>query len=148
MNPKNLNHRAKSTLTFTTRIVVVLAIVLICFSYLSIYHVLHPHRSIPPGYTLVKENIDFQSVDLVTEDGVRLSAWYTPPENGAVILLAHGYRDNRPEWVYALLAKKGYGVLAWDARAHGESDGEIWHGPNPEPAGRCAVPDRAGALCR
>ncbi len=42
-----------------------------------------------------------------------------------MILLAHGYGDNRPEWVHELLAKKGYGVLAWDARAHGESDGEI-----------------------
>lgn len=64
-------------------------------------------------------------MELVTEDGVRLSAWYTPPRNGAVILLAHGYGDNRPEWVHALLAKKGYGVMAWDARAHGESGGEI-----------------------
>jgi fermentation-respiration switch protein FrsA (DUF1100 family) len=64
-------------------------------------------------------------VNLYTEDGIRLSAWYTPPKNGAVILLAHGYGDNRPEWVYEMLAKKDYGVLAWDARAHGESDGRI-----------------------
>ncbi len=64
-------------------------------------------------------------MDLTTEDGIRLMAWYTPPKNGAVILLAHGYGDNRPEWVYALLAQKGYGALAWDARAHGESDGDI-----------------------
>jgi fermentation-respiration switch protein FrsA (DUF1100 family) len=42
-----------------------------------------------------------------------------------VILLAHGYGDNRPEWVYQMLVKRDYGVLAWDARAHGESDGEM-----------------------
>ena len=84
-----------------------------------------PPRIIPPGKTLKKFNIPYQSIDLITEDGIRLSAWYTPPRNGAVILLAHGYGDNRPEWVHELLAKKGYGVLAWDARAHGESDGEI-----------------------
>ncbi len=39
--------------------------------------------------------------------------------------MAHGYGGNRPEWLVALLTKAGYGVLAWDARAHGQSDGEI-----------------------
>jgi len=70
-------------------------------------------------------NIKYQSVDLVTEDGIRLSAWYTPSRNSAVILLAHSYGDHRPEWVYQMLVRKGYGVLAWDARAHGKSGGEI-----------------------
>jgi fermentation-respiration switch protein FrsA (DUF1100 family) len=65
-------------------------------------------------------------VELTTQDGIRLSAWYTPPrQKKAIILLAHGYGDNRPEWVHVMLAKKGYGVLSWDARAHGESGGEI-----------------------
>jgi pimeloyl-ACP methyl ester carboxylesterase len=86
---------------------------------------LHPPRIIPPGNTLRKYNIEYQPVDLITDDGIRLSAWYTPPTNGAVILLEHGYGDNRPESIHALLAKKKYGVLAWDARAHGESEGEI-----------------------
>ena len=98
---------------------------LLSLSLYGLYDVLHPPRIIPPGTTLREENILFQQVDLTTEDGIRLMAWYTPPKNGAVILLAHGYGDNRPEWVYALLAQKGYGALAWDARAHGESDGDI-----------------------
>lgn len=101
------------------------AFLLILLGLVGVYDVLHPPRIVPPGYTLVEENIHFQKMDLLTSDGIRLSAWYTPPENGTVILLAHGYGDNRPEWVYAMLAKKGYGVLAWDARAHGESDGDI-----------------------
>lgn len=86
---------------------------------------LHPPRNIPQGNTLRKYKIDYRSVDLITDDGLRLSAWYTPPQNGAVILLAHGYGNQRPEWVYSLLARKKYGVLAWDARAHGESEGSI-----------------------
>jgi fermentation-respiration switch protein FrsA (DUF1100 family) len=91
----------------------------------EVNNALHPPRIIPPGNTLRKYKVPYQRVDLVTEDGIRLAAWYTPPKNGAVILLAHGYGDNRPEWVYEMLAKRDYGVLAWDARAHGESDGEI-----------------------
>jgi fermentation-respiration switch protein FrsA (DUF1100 family) len=91
----------------------------------GLYDVMHPPRKIPLGTTLLEEKVDFQRIDLVTEDGVPLAAWYTPPKNGAVILLAHGYGDNRPEWVYALIARKDYGVLAWDARAHGESGGGV-----------------------
>lgn len=110
--------------TFIVEVVVALVILIIVLSYVSVNHYLHPPRIVPPGYTLVEKNVKFQEVDLITEDGIRLSAWYTPPRNGTVILLAHGYGDNRPEWIYVLLVKAEYGVLAWDARAHGESDGE------------------------
>lgn len=103
--------------------VLLLSIVLIAFA--EVNNVLHPPRIIPPGNTLRKHQIEYKPVKLITEDGIRLSAWYTPPQEGAVILLAHGYGDNRPEWVHVMLAKKGYGVLSWDARAHGESGGEI-----------------------
>lgn len=91
----------------------------------GLYDVMHPPRKIPPGTTLREENIQFQRIYLQTEDGISLAAWYTPPKNGVLVLLAHGYGDNRPEWVHAFLAKADFGVLAWDARAHGESGGEI-----------------------
>ena len=91
----------------------------------GLYDVMHPPRKIPPGTTLREQNIQFQRIDLKTEDGISLAAWYTPPKNGVLVLLAHGYGDNRPEWVYAFLAKADFGVLTWDARAHGESSGEV-----------------------
>jgi len=115
----------QSILTFTVNAIVALAVLTILFGFAEVNNALHPPRIVPPGNTLRESNIDFRYLDLITEDGVRLSAWYTPPRKGAVILLAHGYGDNRPEWVHAMLAKKGYGVLSWDARAHGESEGEI-----------------------
>ena len=46
-------------------------------------------------------------------------------KNGAVILVAHGYGDKRAEDFYALFASHGYGVIAWDFRAHGESEGDF-----------------------
>ena len=119
------NKKIKSITASAIKVVAVLLISIVVLGFIEVTNVLHPPRIIPPGKTLKKFNIPYQSIDLITEDGIRLSAWYTPPRNGAVILLAHGYGDNRPEWVHELLAKKGYGVLAWDARAHGESDGEI-----------------------
>jgi fermentation-respiration switch protein FrsA (DUF1100 family) len=100
-------------------------ILCLALSLYGVYDVMHPPRRIPPGTTLNEEGVVYQRVELTTQDGLQLAAWYTPPKNGALILLAHGYGDNRPEWVYALLARKDYGVLAWDARAHGESGGEV-----------------------
>jgi fermentation-respiration switch protein FrsA (DUF1100 family) len=42
-----------------------------------------------------------------------------------VILLAHGYGFHRIEDMYALFASHGYGVMAWDFRAHGTSEGDF-----------------------
>ncbi|MBM3124475.1 MAG: alpha/beta hydrolase [Chloroflexi bacterium] len=116
---------ARLILAFTSGLALGLFLLVAGLTYASVEDILHPPRRIPPGTTLREERVDFFNLDLYTEDGIRLTAWYTPPENGALILLAHGYGDNRPEWVHAILAKNGYGVLAWDARAHGESEGEI-----------------------
>lgn len=121
----NFRQKVFFIIKFFGRVILSAGILLVILGLVGVYDVLHPPRLVPPGYTLVEENINFQKVDLFTKDGIRLTAWYTPSENGTVILLAHGYGDNRPEWVHAMLAKRGYGVLAWDARAHGESDGDI-----------------------
>jgi fermentation-respiration switch protein FrsA (DUF1100 family) len=116
---------SRSLLSIASKIIIGLTVFTIVLGFAEVNNALHPPRIIPPGNTLRENKIEFQQLNLITEDAIRLSAWYTPPRKGAVILLAHGYGDNRPEWVHALLAKKGYGVLAWDARAHGESDGEV-----------------------
>lgn len=125
MNKTSGNRRTKLILFFGISFFFALFDLIVILGFAEVNNALHPPRIIPPGNTLRKYEIPYESIDLITTDGIRLSAWYTPPRKGAVILLAHGYGDNRPEWVHALLAKKGYGVLAWDARAHGESDGDI-----------------------
>ncbi len=86
---------------------------------------LHPERHVATGDYLRASGIAFQDIELVTDDGVKLSAWYTPSRNGAVILVAHGYGLHRPEDVYMLFASHGYGVVAWDFRAHGTSGGDF-----------------------
>ncbi len=67
-------------------------------------------------------------------DGVRLAGWYIPGRTGAAVLLVHGSHDTRVSTLSHLrmLAGAGYGVLAFDARGHGESRGEAnalgWRG--------------------
>jgi fermentation-respiration switch protein FrsA (DUF1100 family) len=120
-----MNKRTKSFLSHAARVILAFTVLFLAVGYYEVDQILRPPRNIPQGKTLRKFNIPYQEVDLHTADGVRLTAWYTPPRKGAVILVAHGFGDQRPEWVYEMLARTGYGVLAWDARAHGESDGEI-----------------------
>lgn len=94
-------------------------------SYRQATNYLHPARSMANRDYLKANGIIYQDVELTAEDGVKLSAWYTPPQNGTVILLAHGYGLHRMEDIYVLFASHGYGVMAWDFRAHGSSGGEF-----------------------
>lgn len=98
---------------------------LLWFSYRQAYDYVHPRRLAPPsGELLRQQGIPFREIELLASDGVKLAAWYTPPENGALILLAHGYGDRRSEEFYAFFAGHGYGALAWDFRGHGASGGD------------------------
>ena len=81
----------------------------------------------PPVETPARYQVPYQDVTLQTEDGLRLAAWYTPPPPGVriVLLLAHGQAARRDAWLHATAAQlTGLGVLSWDFRAHGASQGE------------------------
>lgn len=69
--------------------------------------------------------VPYQDVTLTTSDGIALAAWYTASANDTVVLVAHGHAAARLPEIYALFATNGYGVLAWDARAHGASGGDF-----------------------
>ncbi len=82
-----------------------------------------PMRETPGDYGVV-----YRSVVFTTEDGLRLAGWYTPPPVGesAVLLLAHGQGGHRMARVHAEAARyTGLGVLSWDFRGHGESQGAM-----------------------
>ncbi len=68
-------------------------------------------------------------VSVAAEDGATLRAWSIRPlvGNGDAVILLHGQSDNRTGTLgYAdLLLRHGYAVLLPDARAHGESGGEL-----------------------
>lgn len=122
---KSHYHWGRLGFIYVARALIALAVLMVLLGSVEINSVLHPPRRVSSGSVLSRWNIKYQPVELTTDDGVRLGAWYTPPRKGALILLAHSYGDHRPEWVYQMLARKGYGVLAWDARAHGTSGGDI-----------------------
>lgn len=67
----------------------------------------------------------YQDVELISQDGTTLRGWYIPSQNGAAIILVHGYAGNRLGVMFhaELLAGQGYGVLLFDLRGHGDSEG-------------------------
>ena len=69
--------------------------------------------------------ISHQDVSFRTSDGLLLSGWYVPSHNGAAIVIVHGGGGDRDgdRTHAAMLARAGYGVLLYDARGRGQSQG-------------------------
>ncbi len=87
---------------------------------------IHPaHRSVC-CITPADLDLDYEVVTFASRDGVNLSGWYIPSQNGATVILLHGYGADRREMLgrAAMLAGHGYGLLLYDERAHGESGGD------------------------
>lgn len=84
-------------------------------------------------------------------DGLTLAGWFVPPQNGAVIILLHGYGGNRTGniWHAEQLYRAGYGLLLYDQRASGESEGDRrsygWEDPADVGAAMDYVHGRADA---
>jgi uncharacterized protein len=85
--------------------------------------------NLPPGplgsATPTTYGLAYQNVAFRTADGVRLSAWYIPPRNGAAVVVLPGSGSTRTAVLgqAALLARHGYGTLLLDTRGHGLSGG-------------------------
>jgi hypothetical protein len=70
--------------------------------------------------------VPHQDVSFRTRDGLLLSGWYVPSRNGAAIVIVHGGGGDRDgdRTHAAMLARAGYGVLLYDARGRGQSQGD------------------------
>jgi len=72
----------------------------------------------PPAPPLPGEKITFE-----TSDGWTLTGTFSPPKGHLTFLFLHGVGSNRGEWgaLAQRLAAEGFGILAYDARGHAES---------------------------
>jgi dipeptidyl aminopeptidase/acylaminoacyl peptidase len=66
----------------------------------------------------------WREVDFQSADGLSLSAWIVPPQNGATVILVHGHGGNRAQLLddAAILVENGYGALLIDLRNSGGSE--------------------------
>jgi pimeloyl-ACP methyl ester carboxylesterase len=87
----------------------------------AIYVTRTPREPIDGTFSVPHREVAFE-----TADGLTIRGWYAPSQNGAAIVLVHGSGGNRqgPRKHAQLLAQHGYGVLLYDARGRGQSDGD------------------------
>jgi pimeloyl-ACP methyl ester carboxylesterase len=121
---------------FTLIVVVIAALFLVYVGhpfFLS-YGWTHPQRlavccATPADFGLVYNEVSFN-----TSDGLTLWGWWIPSKNRAAVILVHPIASNRVGVleIAAFLAHNGYGVLLFDLRAHGDSDGNILPFGGPE----------------
>jgi alpha-beta hydrolase superfamily lysophospholipase len=81
------------------------------------------HPLIPPLPT----DMTWEALDCWTEDGLRLLGWaLTPAGARGTVTLFHGLRANRSQLGERIefLTRAGYRCVAFDHRAHGQSDGK------------------------
>jgi pimeloyl-ACP methyl ester carboxylesterase len=110
-----------------------------------IYATTKPARVTPCCITPADLGFDYKEVTFPGADGVILSGWYIPSRNQAAVILLHGYGGNRLEMVHraATLANHDYGVLLYDQRASGTSEGEFrtfgWYDVHDVPAAMTVV---------
>jgi dienelactone hydrolase len=65
----------------------------------------------------------YERVSFVTSDGLRLVGWYVPSHNRAAVIAVPG--RSGPVAHARMLARHGYGVLLFDRRGEGESEGDF-----------------------
>jgi dienelactone hydrolase len=83
------------------------------------YIITHVMRQTVPAANLgaAHENVSFR-----TSDGLELQGWYVPSKNGAAVIAFPG--RSGPQAHTRMLVRHGYGVLLFDRRGEGKSDGD------------------------
>lgn len=84
----------------------------------------HARRVAPPAAPSIAA--PFENVAFRTVDGLTLRGWFLPGRGDRAVVVAHGKGTNRTEGtrVGEFLVAAGYGVLLFDLRGHGASEGD------------------------
>jgi dienelactone hydrolase len=92
---------------------------LVLFPTALAYVVTHTARAEVPAPSL---GAAFEEVAFTTSDGLRLQGWFVPSRNGATVIAFPG--RSGPQKHTRMLVRHGYGVLLFDRRGEGASDGD------------------------
>ena len=95
------------------------ALYLLVFPVAFAYVITHTARAAVPPADLGAAH---EEVTLTTSDGLELRGWYVPSRNRAAVIAFPG--RSGPQRPARMLARHGYGVLLFDRRGEGESEGD------------------------
>src|SRR3954467_12700931 len=83
------------------------------------YITTHVARAVVPPNHL---GVPYEDVRFTPSDGLELKGWYVPSRNGAAVIAFPGRKG--PQKHTRMLARHGYGVLLFDRRGEGKSEGD------------------------
>jgi uncharacterized protein len=83
------------------------------------YGTTHNAKAVVPADRL---GVPHEDVTFETADGLTLRGWYIPSRNGAAVISFPGRNGSQKQ--ARMLARHGYGVLLFDRRGEGRSEGE------------------------
>ncbi len=111
-----------------SRLIFLLILAFLVIFYVAIplarlYQSTHPLFVSSPQGSLADRGLPYMSVTFQSNDGIHLVGWYIPSKNRAAIILVHGFNGNRNGLMdqAEFLARRGFGILAFDLRDHGDS---------------------------
>jgi uncharacterized protein len=118
------------------------------------YVATHVTRAVVPENHL---GVPYEDVKFTTSDGLELEGWYIPSKNGAAVISFPGRSGTQKQ--ARMLARHGYGVLLFDRRGEGASEGTPnWWGWGGDADVKAAIdylqtrpdvdPDRIGGIGR
>jgi dipeptidyl aminopeptidase/acylaminoacyl peptidase len=105
-----------------------IVLLIVALSFILVYINTHPPKyplHIPPS----EYRADFEAVSFLSEDGITLKGWFVKPTHphkpSPAIIICHGVGANKSDFteLAVSLSGRGYFVLLFDFRAHGESSG-------------------------
>jgi dipeptidyl aminopeptidase/acylaminoacyl peptidase len=109
-------------------ILIGIILLIVALSFILVYANTHPPKYplyIPPS----EFKADYEEVSFASADGIVLKGWLVKPSHpvtkSPAIIICHGIGANRSDFaeLAASLSHRGYFVLLFDFRAHGESGG-------------------------
>jgi len=108
-------------------VLILLLLAFIGFSAFVGYRMVKPERFLGE-WTPKDLGFDYEDVEFTTEDGLRLRGWWIDRGSEGTVIPLHGYTRSRWDEVYMkdtveFLLERGYNVLTFDFRGHGESEG-------------------------
>lgn len=118
----------RSSIKTAMKIILGLALIIVILPFILVYANTHPPKyplRIPPSVF----KADYDDVSFTSEDGIVLKGWLVKPAHSVsqvpAIIICHGVGANKSDFteLAVALSRRGYFVLLFDFRAHGESNG-------------------------
>lgn len=123
----------------STKILILFFLVLICPLFLialplwkaaKFVRSVHPKRELLSDKKLESATLllgHYENVFFTTSDNLQLKGWFVAPQAKQIVIFVHGGFGNRAQFLpeAAELTKRGIGVLLYDSRVSGESEGGL-----------------------